>query len=262
MCCNQNFGCKTIPLCYCCFYLTFLGFVFSLVLNWPFSNLNTGSFFTIWGTREGVLTSLWCMSVLSHFSYFQLFSTLWTGAHKVPLSMGLSRQDSWKELPCPPPRGSSPSRDQTHVSYVSCIGRWVLYHLGSPFLWLFWCVWLCDPMDCSTPGLPVYHQLLEFTQTLSIESVMPSNHLILCRPLLCLPSIFSSIRVFSDESVLCIRWPSNGVSPSASVLQMNIQDWFPLGWTSWISLHSKGPSWVFSNTRVQKNQFFGAHLSL
>ena len=97
---------------------------------------------------------------------------------------------------------------------------------------------------------------------MSIESMMPSNRLILCCPLLLPPSIFSSIRVFSDESVLCIRWPSNGVSPSASVLQMNIQDWFPLGWTSWISLHSKGPSWVFSNTRVQKNQFFGAHLSL
>ena len=64
---------------------------------------------------------------------------------------------------------------------------------------------LCDPMDCSTPGLPIHHQLLEFTQTQSIELVKPSNHLILCCPLLLLPSIFPSIRVFSDESVLCIR---------------------------------------------------------
>ena len=59
---------------------------------------------------------------------------------------------------------------------------------------------------------------------MSIESVMPSNHLILCRPLLLLPSVFPSIRVFSSESVLCIRWPSIGVSASASVLPMNIQD--------------------------------------
>ena len=103
MCCNQNFRCKTIPLCYSSFYLTFPGFIFSLVLNWPFFNLNTGSFFTIWATREGVLTFPWCISVLSHFRHFQLFSTLWTGAHQVPLSMGLSRQDYWKGLPCPPP---------------------------------------------------------------------------------------------------------------------------------------------------------------
>ena len=69
------------------------------------------------------------------------------------------------------------------------------------------CSTLCDPMYCSTPGLPVHHQLPEPTQTISNESVMPSNHLILCCPLLLLPSIFSSIRVFSNESVLPIRWP-------------------------------------------------------
>ena len=63
------------------------------------------------------------------------------------------------------------------------------------------------PMDCSMPGLPVHHQLLELAQNMSIESVMPSNHLILCCPLLLPPSIFPSIRVFSNESVNCIRWP-------------------------------------------------------
>ena len=63
---------------------------------------------------------------------------------------------------------------------------------------------LCDPMDCSMPGLPVHHQLPEF---MSIELVMPSNHLILYCPLFLLPSIFPSIRVFSNKSVLCIRWP-------------------------------------------------------
>ena len=95
---------------------------------------------------------------------------------------------------------------------------------------------------------------------MSIESVMPSRHVILCHPLLP-PSIFPSIRVFSSESVLRIRQPSIGVSASASVLPMNIQDWYPLGWTGWISLQSKGLSRVFSNTTVQKHQFFSAQLS-
>ena len=97
---------------------------------------------------------------------------------------------------------------------------------------------------------------------MSIELVMPSNHLNLCHPLLLLPSIFPSIRVFSNESVLWIRWPkywsfSFSISPSN-----DIQDWFPLGWTGWISLQSKGLSRVFSNTTVQKHQFFGSQLSL
>ena len=96
----------------------------------------------------------------------------------------------------------------------------------------------------------------------SIELVMPSNHLILRRPLLLPPSIFLSIRVFSNESVLRIRWPNIGVSASASVLPKNIQDWFPLGWTGCISLQSKGLSRVFSSTTVQKHQFFSAQLSL
>ena len=82
---------------------------------------------------------------------------------------------------------------------------------------------------------------------MSIELVMPSNHLILWCPLLLLPSVFPSIRGFSKESVLC---QSIGVSASASVLAMNIQDWSPLGWTSWISLQSKALSRAFSNTTV------------
>ena len=64
------------------------------------------------------------------------------------------------------------------------------------------CLTLCDPMDCSMPGLPVHHQLPEPLKLLSIESVMPSNHLILCHPLLLLPSVFPSIRVFSNEIAL------------------------------------------------------------
>ena len=96
----------------------------------------------------------------------------------------------------------------------------------------------------------------------SIESVMPSNHLILCRPLLLLPSIFPSIRVFSNESALCIRWPKYWSSASTSVLPIYTQDLSPLGWTGWISLQSKRLSRVFSNTTVQKHPFFGTQLSL
>ena len=90
---------------------------------------------------------------------------------------------------------------------------------------------------------------------MSIESVMPSSHLLLCHPLLLLPPILPSNRVFSNESTFPIKWPSIGVSASSSVLPMNTQDWFPLGWTGWISLQSKGFSRVFSNTTVQKHQF-------
>ena len=97
---------------------------------------------------------------------------------------------------------------------------------------------------------------------MSIKSVMPSSHLILCRPLFLLPPIPPSIRVFSNESTLPMRWPNIGVSDSASVLPMNTQGWWsPLEWTGWISLQSKGLSGVFSNTTVQKHQFFGSQPS-
>ena len=96
---------------------------------------------------------------------------------------------------------------------------------------------------------------------MSIESVMPSNRLILCCPLLLLPSIFPTIRVFSSESALHIRWPkywsfSFNISPSNEHLGL-----ISLRWTGWISLQSKGLSRVFSSTTVQKHQFFGSRLS-
>ena len=121
---------------------------------------------------------------------------------------------------------------------------------------------LCDPMNHSMPGLPVHHQLPGLPKLMSIEWVMPSNHLILCHPLLLPSSIFPSIWVFSNESVLRIRWPncwsfSFSISPS-----MNTQDWCPLGWTGWISLQSKGLSRVFSSTTFQNHYFFSAQLSL
>ena len=116
-----------------------------------------------------------------------------------------------------------------------------------------------------TPGTAAHQASLSITNSqsllrlMSIESVMPSNHLILCCPLL-LPSIFPSIRVFSNESILCIRWPKYRVSVSASVLPMNIQDWFPLGLTDWISLQSNGLSSLLQHHN-SKASIFSAQLS-
>ena len=122
------------------------------------------------------------------------------------------------------------------------------------------CLTLCDPMDCTTPGLPVHHQLPVYSNSSALSQW-------------CHPTISSSVIPFSSypqsfpasESFL-ISWlfASGGQSivASASVLPMNIQDWFPLGWTGWISLQSKGLSRVFSNTTVQKHQFFNTQLSL
>ena len=115
-----------------------------------------------------------------------------------------------------------------------------------------------------TPWIAALQASLSITNSrsllklVSIESMMPSSHLILCHPLLLLPPIPPSIRVFSNESTLHMRWPKYWSSASASVLPMNNQDWSVLGWTGWISLQSKRISRVFSNTTVQKHQFFGA----
>ena len=114
------------------------------------------------------------------------------------------------------------------------------------------CPTLCDPMDHSTPGLPVHHQLPEFTQTHVHwvgDANQPSHPLSSPSPTFNLSqhhSLFKS-QLFASGG------QSIGVSASASVLPMNIQDWSPLGWTGWISLQSKGLSRVFSNTTVQKD---------
>ena len=114
----------------------------------------------------------------------------------------------------------------------------------------------CNPIDCSMPGFPVHQQFTELAQTHIHwigDAIQPSHPVL---PLLLL-AIFSSIRVlFSNESVLHIRCQCTGAS--ASVLLMNIQDWVPLGLTGLISLQSKGLWRVFSNTTVEKHQFFGA----
>ena len=105
----------------------------------------------------------------------------------------------------------------------------------------------------------ISQSLLKF---MSIESVTPPNHLIFCHPLLLLSSIFPSIRCFSMSQLFASGGQRIGASASASVLPMNIQDWFPVGLTDVISLLSKGFSRVFSSTTFQKHQFFSAQVSL
>ena len=125
------------------------------------------------------------------------------------------------------------------------------------------CLTLCDPMNRSMPGLSIHHQHPDLSKPMSIESVMPSNCLILC-----CQSFFSCLQSspasesFQMNQLFASGGQSIGVSASTSVLPMNTQDWSPLGWTGWVSLQSKGLSRVFSNTTVQKHQFFGAQLSL
>ena len=110
-----------------------------------------------------------------------------------------------------------------------------------------------------TPWTAAHQASLSITNSqsllklMSIESVMPSNHLILCHPLLLPPSVFPSIRVFSDESALRIRWPKYWSFIFNVSLSNEYQDWFPLGWTGWISLRSQGLSRVLSNTTVLKH---------
>ena len=123
------------------------------------------------------------------------------------------------------------------------------------------CPTLCDPMDCITPGLPVHHQLSEFTQTHVYwvsDAIQPSHPVIPFSS--CLQS-FPASGSFLMSQLFASVGQSVGVSASASVLSMNNQDWFPLGWTSWISWF-KELSRVFSNTTVQKHIFFSAQLSL
>ena len=137
------------------------------------------------------------------------------------------------------PSLSKPETEPGQENTLPCPHQTILWWLSS-CLYLGWEIWrgiyyyveehskfssvsqscptLCNPLDCSTPGFPVHHQHLEL-KLISIESVSPSNHLILCHPLFLLPSIFPSIRIFSNESALCIRWPkywsfSFNISPS------------------------------------------------
>ena len=124
------------------------------------------------------------------------------------------------------------------------------------------CPTLCGLMDWSTPGFPVLHHPWSLFKFMSIESVMPSNHLIFC-PLLLLPSIFPSIRVYSKSRIFALGGQSIGASASALVLPVNIQDWFPLGLTVWLpcSLHSLPQHHSSKASMLWHSAFFMVQLS-
>ena len=119
------------------------------------------------------------------------------------------------------------------------------------------CVRLCDPVDCSTPAFPFFQYLSEFAQTHVhgvSDAMQPSHRRSSPSP----PASFPASGSFQTSQLFASGGQSTGVSASASVLPMSIQDGFPLGWTGWLSLQSKGLSRVFSSTTAQKLQFFSA----
>ena len=124
-------------------------------------------------------------------------------------------------------------------------------------------VWLfATPWTAAYQASPSFYCLLGLFKFRSIESVMPSNYIIICHHLFLLPSVFPSIRIFSSELSLYIRWPSIGTSASESVLPMNIQGWFPLGLTGLTPFQSKRLSSIFSISTISGHQFFKAQPSL
>ena len=211
-------------------------------------------------------------------------------------------QDYWSQCPCPRGRklttlaSTGELHSQGRSGSVSCgvsaAFPWVLACIRfcvcvpskNLFPWVLWkfynqiplsfkvrfpqfssvsqsCLTLCDPMDCSTPGFPVHHQLPELTQTQVHQvgdAIQPSHPLI---PFSCLQS-FPATGSSQMSQFFASGGQNIGVSASASVLPMNIQDWFPLGLTGLISLQSKGLARVFFSTTVQKHAFFGPQLSL
>ena len=186
-------------------------------------------------------------------SHVRLFATPWTVAHQAPLSMGFSRQEYWSRLPCPPPgdlynpalKPVFPAASALQADFL------LLNQRGSPHwsirsdqslsrVWLF-----------ATPWIAAHQASLSITNSqsslrlMSIESVMLSSHLIICRPLLLLPPIPPSIRVFSNESTLRMRWPKSWSFSFSIIPSKEI------------------PGLIsFSSTTVQKHQFFSTQLSL
>ena len=172
-----------------------------------------------------------CVCALSHFSHVQPFATSWTIVRQTPLPMEFSRQEYWSQLPCPPPGDlPDPGIEPTSLKSRALAGMffitrttWEAHRIISSVQ--FSCSVVSNSLrphglqqaslPCPSPAPGVYSNSCPSV----MPSVMPSNHLILCHPLLLLPSIFPSIRVFSDESVLRTRWPkywsfSFNISPS------------------------------------------------
>ena len=218
--------------------------------------------FNHWTIRVVPIAQFWIMFLmvifvpLAFLSFYQFISKLSPTLGRFPFDAvrdapQLSPSGSscswnlWPAVTCYPCKLVLSTSFSVQFSSVQSLSR----------VWLF-----------ATPRTAAHWASLSITNSqgllklMTIESVMPSNHLIFCRPLLLLPSIFLSIRVSSKE-FFASDGQSIGVSASASVLPMNNQDGL-VGWTGWISLQFKGLSRVFSNTTIQKHQFFGAQLSL
>ena len=178
---------------------------------------------------------------------------------------------------CPLSRWCHPAISSSHNFWVMhvqifSVNTWQTQNPNAKILWYFSiqftsvtqsCLTLCDLMDCSTPGLPVHHKLLEFTQTHVHwvgDAIQPSHPLSFPSPLAF--DLSQHQGLFQMSQLFTSGGQSIGVSASTSVLPMNTQDWSPLGWTGWISLQSKELSRVFSNTTVQNHQFYGTQLTL
>ena len=200
---------------------------------------------------------------------------LWSPFHEIPREATFIEPESRVVLPGAGGNEWALIFSEFLFGKMKKLWRWIVV-MVVPYWECTWCHWtvLFSSVQShshvwlfATPWTAARQASLSITNSrslpklMSTESVMPSNHLILCRPLL-LPSIFPSIRVFSNESALLSGGQSAGASALTSVLPVNTQDWSPLGWTGWISLQSRGLSRVFSITTVQKHQFFSTHLSL
>ena len=208
--------------------------------------------------------------MLSHFSYVWLIATLWTVVHQAPLSMRFCRQEYWGGFPCPPSgdlpnpgiKSTSPASPALQVDSLPTEPPGNRFRSGSV---QFSCSVVSDTfwrhglqhtrLPCPSPTPKAYSNSRPSCQwchpTISSTEI-PFSHL---------PSFLPS-GSFLMSRFFALGGQNIGISASASVLPMNIQDWFPLGLTGWISLLSKGLSRVLSNTTVQNHQFFGAQLSL
>ena len=189
---------------------------------------------------------VWRITCFEEMSYLPLITQLWVGKDIYLVSHSRKSRSWWPWL------------------YLSwCNGRMELYlqlrksdQIRSVAQL---CPTLCDPMNCSTPGLPVHHQLPEFTEThipRVSDAIQPSHPLSSPSPPAPNPSQHQSL--FQWVNSFAWGGQSTGVSALASVLPKRSQGWSPSEWTGWISLQFKGLSRVFSNTTVQKHQFFGA----
>ena len=203
----------------------------------------------------------------------------WTVARQAPQSVGFPRQEYCSGLWFPSP-GDLPNPGIEPASPAMQADSLPLSHWGSPIELVpsleqrcsyfkyssikkesevtQSCLTVCDPMNCSTPGLPVHHRILAFTQTHVLwigDAIQPFHPLLSPSP----PAPASES--FPMSQLFAWGGQSTGVSASASFPPKKPQGWSPSEWTGWISLQFKGLSRVFSNTTVQKHQFFGAELS-